>query len=71
LPRCSLSISLAWPPSDIFDYGYGDVANFLDKHTSQTADWFITNFCNLLPVAEFDAIAEDAASRIADIVEGL
>lgn len=29
--------------SDIFDYGYGDVADFLDEHTSQTADWFITN----------------------------
>lgn len=29
--------------SDIFDYGYGDVHDFLDEHTSQTADWFITN----------------------------
>lgn len=29
--------------SDIFDYGYGEVANFLDEHTSLTADWFITN----------------------------
>lgn len=29
--------------SDIFDYGYGDVADFLDEHTSETADWFITN----------------------------
>jgi hypothetical protein len=29
--------------SDIFDYGYGEVADFLDEHTSQTADWFITN----------------------------
>lgn len=26
---------------------------------------------NLLPVADFDAVAEDAASRIADIVDGL
>jgi hypothetical protein len=29
--------------SDIFDYGYGEVGNFLEEHTSQTADWFITN----------------------------
>lgn len=29
--------------SDIFDYGYGAVGDFLDEHTSQTADWFITN----------------------------
>jgi hypothetical protein len=29
--------------SDIFDYGYGEVSDFLDEHTSETADWFITN----------------------------
>ncbi|TGN90959.1 methyltransferase [Bradyrhizobium yuanmingense] len=29
--------------SDIHAYGYGDVQDFLDEHTSQTADWFITN----------------------------
>ncbi|MDA9521657.1 hypothetical protein XI06_15230 [Bradyrhizobium sp. CCBAU 11434] len=43
--------------SDIFDYGYGDVANFLDEHTSQTADWFITN-------PPFDDKAESFLTRM-------
>ncbi|MEY9466318.1 hypothetical protein ABH973_006731 [Bradyrhizobium ottawaense] len=43
--------------SDIFDYGYGDVADFLDEHTSQTADWFITN-------PPFGALAESFLLRM-------
>ncbi|MBR0855643.1 methyltransferase [Bradyrhizobium liaoningense] len=29
--------------SDIFNYGYGELADFLNEHTSQTADFFVTN----------------------------
>ncbi|BAL75976.1 hypothetical protein [Bradyrhizobium cosmicum] len=43
--------------SDIFDYGYGDVGDFLDEHTSQTADWFITN-------PPFDEKAESFLTRM-------
>jgi hypothetical protein len=43
--------------SDIHDYGYGDVADFLDEHTSQTADWFITN-------PPFGALAESFLLRM-------
>jgi hypothetical protein len=43
--------------SDIFDYGYGDVGDFLDEHTSQTADWFITN-------PPFDEKAETFLTRM-------
>ncbi|CUT12513.1 Mlr8507 protein [Bradyrhizobium sp.] len=43
--------------SDIFDYGYGELGDFLDEHTSQTADWFITN-------PPFDEKAEAFLSRM-------
>lgn len=46
--------------SDIFDYGYGEVGNFLDEHTSQTADWFITN-------PPFDEKAEAFLTRMLEL----
>ncbi|WP_244521509.1 hypothetical protein [Bradyrhizobium sp. DOA9] len=46
--------------SDVFDYGYGAVADFLNEHTSQTADWFVTN-------PPFDEKAEAFFTRMLEL----